>query len=79
MIEVWYRQRGRDVAALPGLQLLLDNGYKLFDVDLNQIGASSADINKMLSTYCAKAGTPEFRVEEQMNIIGGGNCQFYGV
>lgn len=56
VIEVWYRQRGRDVAALPGLQLLLDKGYTLFDVDLNQIGASSAHINKMLSTYCAKAG-----------------------
>lgn len=56
VIEVWYRQRGRNVSALPGLRLLLDNGYKLFDVNLNQIGASSADINKMLSTYCAKAG-----------------------
>lgn len=51
-IEVWYRSHYKNVSELPGLQLLLANGYRLFDANLNEIGASAADIKRMLATYC---------------------------
>lgn len=56
VIEVWYRQNSHDATALPGLQLLLDNGYILYDITLQPIGVSSADIKAMLGAYCAKPG-----------------------